>query len=96
MTREAIERPLPHNVDAEKSVLGAILVNNENYYAVVENLRQEDLYLEAHRVVFRKMTEILDASKAVDLITLQDELNRSNLLEASGGIAYLASLRGTP
>ena len=92
MTREAIERPLPHNVDAEKSVLGAILVNNENYYAVVENLRQEDLYLEAHRVVFRKMTEILDASKAVDLITLQDELNRSNLLEASGGIAYLASL----
>ena len=92
MAREAIERPLPHNVDAEKSVLGAILVNNENYYAVVENFRQEDLYLEAHRVIFRKMTEILDASKAVDLITLQDELNRSDLLEASGGIAYLASL----
>ncbi len=92
MAREAIERPLPHNVDAEKSVLGAILVNNENYYAVIENLRQEDLYLQAHRVIFRQMTEIVDASKAVDLITLQDELNRSNLLEASGGIAYLASL----
>ncbi len=92
MAREAIERPLPHNVDAEKSVLGAILVNNENYYAISENLRQEDLYLEAHRVIFRQMTEIVDASKAVDLITLQDELNRSNLLEASGGIAYLASL----
>lgn len=92
MAREAIERPLPHNVDAEKSVLGAILVNNEHYYAVIETLRQEDLYLEAHRVIFRKMGEIVDASKAVDLITLQDELNRSNLLVAAGGIAYLASL----
>ena len=92
MVRETIERPLPHNVEAEKSVLGAILVNNENYYAISENLRHEDLYLEAHRVIFRKMTEILDASKAVDLITLQDELNRSDLLETSGGIAYLASL----
>jgi len=92
MARETLERPLPHNVEAEKSVLGAILVNNENYYAISENLRHEDLYLEAHRVIFRKMTEILDASKAVDLITLQDELNRSDLLETSGGIAYLASL----
>ncbi len=92
MTREAIERPLPHNVEAEKSVLGSILVNNENYYQVVETLRHEDFYLDAHRVIFRTMTEIFGASKAVDLITIQDALNRSNLLESSGGIAYLASL----
>ena len=92
MARQIIERPLPHNVDAEKSVLGSILVNNENYYTVVEDLSGDDFYLEAHRVIFRKMTEIVDQSQAVDLITLQDHLERSSLLEASGGIAYLASL----
>ena len=92
MTREAIERPLPHNVDAEKSVLGAILVNNENYYLVVETLTQDDFYLQAHRVIFNKMSEIVDSSKAVDLITIQDELNRSNSLEAAGGISYMARL----
>jgi replicative DNA helicase len=92
MAREAPERPLPHNVDAERSVLGAILVNNENYYTVVESLGQDDFYLEAHRLIFRKMSEIVDLSKAVDLITLQDALTRDSRLEVSGGIAYLASL----
>jgi replicative DNA helicase len=92
MAREILERPLPHNVDAEKSVLGAILVNNENYYSVVENLKQDDFYLGAHRIIFRKMSEIVDESKAVDLITLQDRLERDSLLESAGGIAYMASL----
>jgi replicative DNA helicase len=92
MAREILERSLPHNVDAEKSVLGAILVNNENYYTVVEGLRAEDLYLDAHRIIFRKMSEIIDESRAVDLITIQDRLERDSLLESSGGIAYLASL----
>ena len=92
MARETLERPLPHNVDAEKSVLGAILVNNENYYAVVESLKEDDFYLEAHRITFRKMSEIVNESKAVDLITLQDRLDRDSLLDSAGGIAYLASL----
>ena len=92
MAREIVERPLPHNVDAEKSVLGSILVNNENYYTVVEGLRSEDFYLQAHRIIFRKMSEIVDQSQAVDLITLQDRLERDSLLASSGGIAYMASL----
>ena len=92
MARETLERPLPHNVDAEKSVLGAILVNNENYYTVVESLKEDDFYLEAHRITFRKMSEIVNESKAVDLITLQDRLDRDSLLDSAGGIAYLASL----
>jgi replicative DNA helicase len=92
MAREAPQRPLPHNVEAEKSVLGAILVNNENYYTVVESLTTDDFYLEAHRLIFRRMSEIVDLSRVVDLITLQDALGRGAQLEASGGIAYLASL----
>ena len=82
--RKTMERPLPHNVGAEKSVLGGILGNNENYYSVVESLKQDDFYLEAHRIIFREMSEIFDASKAVDLITLQNRLERDSLLESAG------------
>ena len=64
MSRQSLERTLPHNVDAEKSVLGAILVNNENYYRVIETLRPEDLYLDAHRVIFRMMLELIERSRA--------------------------------
>ncbi|MBI4474566.1 MAG: replicative DNA helicase [Acidobacteria bacterium] len=92
MSTQALERTLPHNTEAEKSVLGAILVNNENYYRVIEKIRPEDFYLEAHRVIFRQMMELIDKSKAIDLITLQEELVRAAKLESAGGITYLASL----
>ncbi len=92
MSRQSLERTLPHNTDAEKSVLGAILVNNEYYYRVVETIRPEDFYLDAHRVIFRQMVDLVDRSKAVDLITLQEELVRASQLEGAGGISYLASL----
>src|SRR5882672_1686022 len=92
MSSQSLERTLPHNIDAEKSVLGAILVNNENYYRVLEILKPEDFYLGAHRVIYRKMVELIENSKAIDLITIQEELVRSAQLEAAGGITYLASL----
>src|SRR5437868_959847 len=92
MSRQSLERTLPHNVDAEKSVLGAILVNNENYYRVIETLHAEDFYLDAHRVIYRKMVELIEQSKAIDLITIQEELVRGSKLESAGGITYLAGL----
>jgi len=92
MSIQSLERTLPHNIDAEKSVLGAILVNNENYYRVIEKLRAEDFYLNAHRVIFKQMLELIDRSKAIDLITIQEELVRASQLESAGGITYLASL----
>src|SRR5215470_16988487 len=92
MSRQVLERTLPHNIDAEKSVLGAILVNNENYYRAMESLKPEDFYLDSHRVIYRKMVDLIEKSKAIDLVTIQDELDRSSQLEAAGGIVYLASL----
>src|SRR5436309_5862016 len=92
MSTQTLERALPHNIDAERSVLGAVLVNNENYYRVIENLKPEDFYLDGHRLIFRKMVELIEKSKAIDLITIQAELVRSFQLEAAGGISYLASL----
>jgi len=97
MSTQSLERTLPHNIDAEKAVLGAILVNNENYYRVLESLKPEDFYMDSHRVIYRKMVDLIEKSKAIDLVTIQDELDRSSQLEAAGGIAYVASLLdGTP
>ena len=92
MSRQVLERALPSNVDAERSLLGSILVNNENYYRVVEFLRPEDFYLDSHRVIFRNMTALMENSRAIDLITLQDELLRNASLESTGGIGYLSGL----
>src|SRR5688572_820643 len=92
MSRQVLERSLPSSVDAERSLLGSILVNNENYYRVVEFLRPEDFYLDSHRVIFRNMTELMERSRAIDLITLQDGLLRNASLESTGGIGYLSGL----
>ena len=92
MSSQSLERALPHNIEAEKAVLGAILVNNENYYRVLENLKPADFYLNAHRVIYGKMVDLIEKSKAIDLVTIQDELDRSSQLEAAGGITYLAGL----
>src|SRR5262245_59729488 len=92
MSRQSLERTLPHNINAEKSVLGAILVNNENYYRVLENLKAEDFYLDAHRIIIRKLVELIERSHAIDLITIQDELVHGSQLESAGGTKNLASL----
>jgi replicative DNA helicase len=92
MSPQVLERSLPSNVDAERSLLGSVLVNNENYYRVVEFLRPEDFYLDSHRVIFRNMTALMENSRAIDLITLQDELLRGASLESAGGIGYLSGL----
>src|SRR6266446_3613854 len=92
MSRATLERSLPHNVDAEKSILGSILVNNENYYRIVEMLRTEDFYFDSHRVIFRHMVQLMERSRAIDLITIQEELVRAAALESAGGIDYVAGL----
>jgi len=72
--------------------LGAILVNNEHYYRVIELLKPEDFYLESHRIILRHMTSLAARSRAIDLVTLQEELVQSSQLATVGGIGYLASL----
>ena len=82
----------PQNLDAESSVLGGILLENEAVNQVLELLRPEDFYRESHRKVFRAIVELSDRSEPVDLITLSDFLKSRGELEAVGGTAYLASL----
>ncbi|HXE35882.1 MAG TPA: replicative DNA helicase [Verrucomicrobiae bacterium] len=87
-----LEKPLPNNLDAERSVLGAILLDNNALNAAIENLRAEDFFLDQHRRVFTQMIALSEAQQAIDLITLTEELHRRGDLEASGGAPYLASL----
>src|SRR5271169_4665112 len=88
----ALEKPLPNNLDAERSVLGAILLDNNALNTAIESLRAEDFFLDQHRRVFTQMIALGEAQQAIDLITLTEELHRRGDLEASGGAPYLASL----
>jgi replicative DNA helicase len=87
-----LERPLPNNLDAERSVLGAVLLDNNALNAAIENLRAEDFFLDQHRRVFTQMIALSESQQAIDLITLTEELHRHGDLEAAGGAPYLASL----
>lgn len=94
MATEAIakERSLPQNVDAERTVLGAILVNDTAFNSAAEILGRDDFYKEAHRRIFEAMSALAERSQPIDLVTLKDELVRSASLEAVGGAAYLGGL----
>jgi replicative DNA helicase len=87
-----LERPMPQNLDAERSVLGAILLDNHSLNAAVEKLKPEDFFLDQHQRIFLQMIELGESQQAIDLVTLSDKLHRKGQLEASGGAAYLAQL----
>ena len=91
-TDTTLERPLPNNLDAERSILGAILVDNHALNAAIEALKAEDFFLPQHRHVFTQMIALGEAQQAIDLVTLTEELHRRGELEAAGGAPYLASL----
>jgi replicative DNA helicase len=88
----ARERTLPHNPEAERTVLGAILVDNQAFNSAAEILNREDFYREAHRRIFEAMGALSERSQPIDLVTLKDELVRLSALEAVGGASYLAGL----
>ncbi len=88
----SLEKVLPNNLEAERSVLGAILLDDSASMAVFENLKAQDFYLESHRRIFEKMLLLLNSSRPIDLVTLKEELHRSGELESVGGAAYIAGL----
>src|SRR5688572_9500623 len=87
-----MDRTLPHNLEAEKAVLGAILINNHVFNQASEALDAEDFYRAAHQRIWNKMVDLSARNEAIDPITLQDELVRSGELDDVGGPAYVSSL----
>src|SRR5262245_32917603 len=88
----AAERTLPHNLDAERSVLGAILVHNDAFNLAAQVIDSGDFYRDAHRRVFDRMVALNERGQAIDFITLKEELSRAGELDEVGGPAYIASL----
>ncbi len=82
----------PQNLEAEQSVLGGILLDNQALNSVMEILRVEDFYSEAHRKIFAAILDISEKSRPSDLVTLNDYLRDKKQIDTVGGAAYLASL----
>ena len=93
---DAIKVP-PHSIEAEQSVIGGLLLDNERWDTIAERVATRDFYSRPHRVVFEAVQRILEASKPLDLITLSEHLEQHEQLEDVGGFAYLADLvKNTP
>jgi replicative DNA helicase len=88
----AAERTLPHNLEAERSVLGAILVHNDAFNLAAQVINEKDFFRDAHRRIFEKMIALNERGGAVDFVTLKEELSRAGELDEVGGPAYIASL----
>ncbi|WKE66237.1 replicative DNA helicase [Gallaecimonas kandeliae] len=87
----------PHSLEAEQSVLGGLLLDNQAWDRVAEKVVEQDFYSRAHRLIFKGMTILAAANKPLDLITVSEQLERDNQLEEAGGFAYLGEIaRNTP
>jgi replicative DNA helicase len=87
-----VDRTLPHNLEAERSVLGAILLHNEAFHLAAEVIDSGDFFRDAHRRIFDHMVKLAERGDAIDLVTLKEELARAGDLEDVGGPAYIAAL----
>jgi replicative DNA helicase len=86
------EKTFPHNLEAERALLGSILLDNGALNVALGLLGKDDFFSEAHRIAFEKMLGLSEKNRTIDLVTLSEDLSREGLLEKVGGAAYLASL----
>lgn len=92
MSEQATEKPLPNNVDAERAVLGSMMLDGGVIADVLAILRPEDFFLNAHKIAFGRMRELATDGKPLDLTLLSDTFRRHGELDAVGGYVYLAGL----
>ncbi|MCA1816616.1 MAG: hypothetical protein LC746_09460, partial [Acidobacteria bacterium] len=90
---QMLERPLPHSADAERAILGSIILDNGLVNQAIELLRPEDFYVRAHYHVFRAMISMTEQrSGEINPILLGEELRREGVLDQVGGIAFISEL----
>jgi len=88
----SLNSSLPANVEAERSILGAILLDNLAYNQAAEHLRPEDFSLDSHRRIYSRMMDLAESSRPIDMITLIEELDCRRELEAVGDVGYVSGL----
>lgn len=92
MSQDVSERALPHNLEAERAILGAVLMHNGRLAEALDITRSADFFRAAHRVILDGMIALDAVGQAIDLVTLREELSRVGKLDDVGGPAYLAAL----
>ena len=85
-------RMMPHSIEGEQSVLGCVLIDTDAGFNILSVLKDNDFYVEAHKIIFNAMYDIYKSNAPVDLITLSDELEKKDLLESVGGLEYITTL----
>ncbi|MEZ4500748.1 MAG: replicative DNA helicase [Thermomicrobiales bacterium] len=88
----AVDRLPPHNIEAEQSVLGSILLDRDAIIGIAPSLKSDDFYHPANGTVFQAIRDLYERREPTDILTLSDELSRRGQLDQIGGLAYLASL----
>jgi replicative DNA helicase len=88
----ALDRPMPQSSDAERAVLGSILINNHAFYRVIGTIDTDDFFKDAHRTIFATMRRMAERSQEIETLTLKEELSKNALLDQAGGVAYISSL----
>jgi replicative DNA helicase len=83
---------LPANVEAERSILGAIMLDNLAFNQAAEHLKPDDFSLDSHRRIYSRMVDLAESSRPIDIITLVEELDRNKELQAVGDAGYVSSL----
>src|SRR5579872_2855017 len=91
-TDYSLDRGLPASLDAERAVLGAILLDNLTYNQAAESLRAEDFSLDSHRRIYLRIMELAETGRPIDFVTLTEQLGQHKEIEAVGGVAYVTSL----
>ncbi len=87
----------PHSMEAEQSVLGGLMLDNEVWESVAETTSEEDFYRYEHRLIFRVIALLADQSQPLDVVTVAEELDRIDELDNAGGMGYLGELvQNTP
>jgi replicative DNA helicase len=86
------EKAFPHNLEAERALLGSILLDNGVLNQALEVIDKNDFFSDSHRTIFEKMLLLSEKSRTIDLVTLSEDLSREGLLEKVGGAGYLAAL----
>lgn len=91
-TEEKNVKTLPNNLEAEQSVLGSAMIDNEAAIEIVSKLAPEDFYSESHQTIFEAMQSLYAKNTPIDIITLSDELDKKEKLSSVGGMSYLTTL----
>ena len=87
----------PHSLEAEQSVLGGLMIANDAWDKVADMVTDGDFYRPEHRLIFRRMAQLIEAGQPIDIVTLADALTHAEELDRAGGFAYLAEIaRNTP